>query len=48
MGQVDSYSIIMAIIFVLKQLKNEMGGQNFSCTLGKKGRFVNIDLIMGG
>jgi signal transduction histidine kinase len=46
--RVDSYSIIMAIIFVLNQLKNEMGGQNFSCTLGKKGRFVNIDLLWEG
>jgi DNA polymerase III subunit epsilon len=46
--RVDSYSIIMAIIFVLNQLKNEMGGRNFSCTLGKKGRFVNIDLLWEG
>ncbi len=45
---VDSYSAIMAILFVLNQLKTEMGGQNFSCTLGRKGRFVNIDILWEG
>ena len=46
--RVDSYSIITAIIFILNQLRNEMGARNFSCTLGKKGRFVNIDLLWEG
>ncbi len=45
---VDSYSVIMAILFVLNQLRTEMGGQNFSCALGRKGRFVNIDLLWEG
>jgi DNA polymerase-3 subunit epsilon len=46
--KVDSYSIITAILFILNQLKNEMGGKNFACALGKKGRFVNIDLLWEG
>lgn len=46
--RVDSYSIIMAIMFILNQIKKEMGGRNFSCTLGKKGRFINIDLLWEG
>ncbi len=46
--KVDSYSIIMAITFILNQLKTDMGGRNFSCTLGRKGRFVNIDLLWEG
>lgn len=45
---VDSYSIILAILFVLNQLKNELGVAQFSCSLSKKGRFVNIDLLWQG
>ncbi len=45
---VDSYSIILAILFVLNQLKNELGVKKFSCTLNRKGRFVNINLVWQG
>ena len=45
--KVDSYSIIMAITFILNQLKTDMGGRNFSCTLGRKGRDSSISTCSG-
>lgn len=46
--RVDSYSIIIAILFVLNQLKNELGSWEFSCRLEKDKKFVNLDLIWQG
>ena len=46
--KVDSYSIILAMLFVLNQLKNETGESEFTCELEKKGKFVNFDLIWKG
>ena len=46
--RVDSYSIIIAILYVLNQLKNELGNWEFSCQLEKDKKFVNLDLIWHG
>lgn len=46
--KVDSYSIIMAILFVLNQLKHHTGACEFTFRFGKKDRFVNVDLAWRG
>ena len=46
--RVDSYSIIIAILYVLNQLKNELDNWEFSCQLEKDKKFVNLDLIWQG
>ncbi len=46
--KVDSYSIITSILYILNQIKKQFDGKNFACTLSRKGRFVNIDLLWEG
>lgn len=46
--KVDSYSIVMAMLFVLNRLKDETGTREFTCKLERKGRFANLDLIWRG
>lgn len=46
--QVDSYSIILATLFLLNQLKKETNSKEFDCIFEKKGRFINLDLLWHG
>ncbi len=46
--KVDSYSIILSMLFVLNELKNETGESEFTCEPERKGKFVNIDLVWKG
>jgi len=45
---VDSYSIILAALFLLNQLKNETNVKEFDCIFEKKGKFINLDLLWHG
>ena len=46
--QVDSYSIVLATLFLLDKLKNETNTDEFDCIFEKKGRFINLDWIWRG
>jgi len=46
--RVESYSIIMAMLFVMNQIKESIGCKRFICKIEKKERFVNVDLIWKG
>jgi CBS domain-containing protein len=46
--KVDTYSMIMAILFVMNQLNNETGTREFICKLEKEKGFVNLDLLWQG
>lgn len=41
--RVDSYSFVLAVLFVIEHLRTEAGAHDFKCSLYKSGRFVNID-----
>ncbi|MGB8720952.1 MAG: exonuclease domain-containing protein [Desulfobacterales bacterium] len=42
--RVDSYSIVLAVLFLLERLKTHMGVRDFNCCLERRGRFVCLDL----
>ncbi|MDY6793365.1 MAG: exonuclease domain-containing protein [Thermodesulfobacteriota bacterium] len=46
--QVDSYSIVLATLFLLDKLKNETNTDEFDCIFEKKGRFINLDWLWRG
>ncbi len=46
--KVDSYSMTMAVLFLLNELKKETGAAHFSCTILPAGRFVNFDFSWRG
>jgi DNA polymerase-3 subunit epsilon len=46
--QVDSYSIILATLFLLNKLKKETNAKEFDCIFEKKGQFINLDLLWHG
>jgi len=46
--QVDSYSIVLATLFLLNKLKKETDVKEFDCIFEKKGRFINLDLLWHG
>jgi len=46
--QVDSYSIVLATIFLLNNLKKETNAKEFDCIFEKKGQFINLDLLWHG
>ncbi len=48
MIKVDSYSITVALLFVLNQLKDQTGIWEFTCKLEKDKSFVNLDLVWHG
>ncbi|MCP4692360.1 MAG: PAS domain-containing protein [Desulfobacterales bacterium] len=46
--RVDSWSMIMAILHVLNQLKKETGVREFTCALEKRKNFATLDLLWQG
>lgn len=44
----DTYSLIIAILFVLNQLKNMTGKWEYTCQLKGEGKFAELDLIWEG
>ncbi len=44
----DAYSLLMAILFVLNQLKNETGRWEFACRIRGDGKFATLDLLWDG
>ncbi|MGD2000324.1 MAG: exonuclease domain-containing protein [Desulfobacterales bacterium] len=46
--QVDSYSIIAALLFVQERLRTETGCDTFSCRVLSEGRFACLDFIWTG
>ncbi|MEN8779597.1 MAG: exonuclease domain-containing protein [Desulfobacterales bacterium] len=46
--QVDSYSIIAALLFVQERLRTETGCDTFSCRVLREGRFACLDFIWTG
>ncbi len=46
--RVESYSAVMILLFVLNQLKAELGLNSYSCYIVRKENFVNIDIIWPG
>jgi DNA polymerase III subunit epsilon len=46
--QVDSYSIVLATLFLLNNLNKETNAKEFDCTVEKKGRFINLDFLWHG
>ena len=46
--RVDTYSIVLAMLFVLNQLKHITGSNDFTCTFKRRDRFVNLDLFWEG
>ncbi len=46
--KVDSYSIILGMLCVLNQLRNETANRKFTCNFERKGIFVNFDFIWHG
>jgi DNA polymerase-3 subunit epsilon len=46
--KIDSYSIVLAMLFVLNRLKDETKTVQFTCRLERKGKFANLDLIWKG
>ena len=45
---VDTYSIGLAVFFVMSQLKDAAGTRKFACSAEREGRFVNLDLLWQG
>jgi DNA polymerase III subunit epsilon len=41
--QVDSYSIVLATLFLLNKVKKETNAKKFDCIFERKGRFINLD-----
>jgi DNA polymerase-3 subunit epsilon len=48
MVKADSYSLVMALIFVLNQVAEEVGSRSFYCRVDKAGNFINVDLMWEG
>jgi DNA polymerase-3 subunit epsilon len=46
--KVDGYSFDLAMLCVIKRLKQETGKSEYSCRLEKRGRYVNLDLVWKG
>ncbi|MBT8349949.1 MAG: PAS domain-containing protein [Deltaproteobacteria bacterium] len=46
--QVDSYSIVLATLFLFNKLKKETKAKEFDCAFEKKGQFINLDLLWHG
>ena len=46
--QVDSYSMVLATLFLLNKLKKETNAKEFDCVFEKKGQFINLDLLWIG
>jgi len=46
--KVDTYSMITAFLFLLEELKNETGQEEFSCNIESKNKFVMIDIMWEG
>jgi DNA polymerase-3 subunit epsilon len=46
--QVDSYSIIAALLFVQQQVQTETGCDEMACRVLRQGRFVHVDYIWNG
>ena len=46
--QVDSYSIVLATLFLLNKLKKVTHAKEFDCLFEKKERFINLDLLWHG
>ena len=46
--QVDSYSILAALLFVQERLRTETGSETFSCRVLREGRFACLDFIWTG
>ena len=46
--QVDSYSIVLATLFLLNKVKIETNAKEFDCIFERKGRFINLDLLWHG
>jgi len=46
--KIDSYAMVLAVLYVLKRLKESTGGKKFECRFDRKERFVNVDLVWKG
>ena len=46
--QVDSYSIVLATLFLLNKLRKETKAKKFDCIFERKGQFINLDLLWHG
>ncbi len=46
--RVESYSAVMILLFVLNQLKIELGISSYACKIVRKATFINIDIIWSG
>jgi DNA polymerase-3 subunit epsilon len=46
--QVDSYSIVLATLFLLNKLQKETQANEFDCAFERKGQFINLDLLWHG
>lgn len=46
--QVDSYSLVSALLFALACLKAETGRKTFGCCMTREGRFVYLDFTWNG
>jgi DNA polymerase III subunit epsilon len=46
--RVDSYSMVLATLFLLNKLKEETNAKEFDCMFERKGRFTNFDLLWRG
>jgi len=46
--KVDTYSMITAFLFLMEELKNETGQQEFSCNIECKNKFVTINIVWEG
>jgi DNA polymerase III subunit epsilon len=46
--QVDSYSIVLATLFLLNKLRKETNVNEFDCIFEKKGQFINLDFLWPG
>jgi len=46
--RIDSYSLLLAVLFLLNHLRDETGADQFTCKLEREGKFANLDLIWKG
>lgn len=46
--KIDSYSFLLAVLFILNRLQQETKADTFTCKLEREGKFANIDLIWKG
>ena len=46
--KVDSYSIVLAMLFMLHRINSDTGSEYFSFSIKRERKFVNIDLIWRG